>query len=377
MARSPYRTPALFAGLTAVGIVAALVTQGSHWLPAARWHLVFAVCALPLILAAITYFVPVLTRSDSAPRALAAVPLTAVVAGIGISAFFVHGLLVLRLAAPWIALLAVAGLAAWITLRWRHCIGHPNPCLHWYAAALGMLAAGQLAVGVSPYLPEQARALRVIHIHLNTLGFIGLTALGTLQVLLPTVAGRPDPEGAVGLARDLKWSAAGAVAIALGAAFAPQLAVAGAALYAWPLVRLALHAWDAWRREIVTAGTTVPLLISAILGLTLVLGQGVAHAGRLDLGADDIPLFVIAFLLPLVSGAAGHLLPVWLKPGPQESWHIDSRKRLALGARLRGLGLLVGGALAADGQAAGYALGIFGAAWLAGSLAAAAFRHRN
>jgi hypothetical protein len=34
---------------------------------------------------------------------------------------------------------------------------------------------------------------RLVHLHLNTLGFIGLTAIGTLHVLMPTVLGQPDP----------------------------------------------------------------------------------------------------------------------------------------------------------------------------------------
>jgi hypothetical protein len=41
--------------------------------------------------------------------------------------------------------------------------------------------------------PAGYGALRLVHLHLNTLGFIGLTAIGTLHVLMPTVLGKPDP----------------------------------------------------------------------------------------------------------------------------------------------------------------------------------------
>lgn len=372
MSQSAQRLLPLSAALTAAGAVLALAAPEGRWLPAALWHMVFAVGALPMILLAMGYFVPVLTRSGDTPRLLALAPLAALGAGLGIVGFFLHGRLELRLAAPWLALAAVAGFAAWLARRWRRCLGHPNPCLAWYAVALGLLALGLLAVAMAPVWPQQARALRLFHLHINTLGFMGLTALGTLQVLLPTVAGRPDPGAAQRLTRDLKWSAAGALVLALGAAWAPPLALIGAAAYAWPLLRLMAHAWRTWRHEIVAAGSTLPLLAAAMAGLCLALVFGGLHTAAAIAGADTLPLFVVGFLLPLVSGAAGHLLPVWLRPGIQDAWHRASRARLAAGARLRAVLLLAGGVLAALGSPLGYALGVFGALWLALGMAGTA-----
>lgn len=368
----------------AAGLAPALQPAG-RWLPAALWHLVFAVGALPMILAAMGYFVPVLTRSGGTPRLLALAPLAALAAGAGIVGFFLHGTLALRLAAPWLALFAVALFAAWLAWRWRRCLGRPNPCLAWYAAALALLALGLLAIAVAPYAPEHSRALRAFHLHINTLGFIGVTALGTLHVLLPTVAGRPDPAAAARLALDLKWSAGGAFVLALGTALAAvpgslllaaPLALAGAAAYAWPLLRLMTHAWRTWRRAIVAAGNTVPLLVAALAGLCLALGAGCLHAFEITTGAAALPLFAIAFLLPLVSGAAGQLLPVWLYPGVQDAWHRASRKRLARGARARAALLPAGGVLAAAGQTSGYVIGAIGALWLALAMLAVLFTKR-
>lgn len=369
MSSTPQRLLPASAALTAAGAVLALAAPGGRWLPGALWHMVFAVGALPMILLAMAYFVPVLTRSGNPPRLLAAAPLSALVAGLGIVGYFVHGTAGLRVASPWLALLAAVGFVAWLAQRWHDCLGRPNPCLRWYAAALALLALGLLAVAVAPNWPEQTRALRLFHIHINTLGFIGLTALGTLQVLLPTVAGRPDPDAPTRLVRDLKWSVGGALGVALGAALSPALALAGAAAYAWPLARLLRHAWHTWRPEIVAAGSTLPLLAAALAGLAAVLGHGGIHAFGMLRGADGIAVFVVAFLLPLVSGAAGHLLPVWLRPGRQDDWHRRSRRLLALGARGRGALLLAGGLLAAGGATAGYGIGAFCAAWLALSLA--------
>lgn len=367
MSQSPQRLLPVYAVATALGAVAAMAAPAERWLPAALWHLVFAVGALPMILAAMGYFVPVLTRSGEAPRLLAAAPLAAVAAGLGIVGFFLHGTPALRLHAPWLALAATAGFAAWLARRWRGCLGHPNPCLAWYAAALGMLALGLLAVALSPW-SEQPDALRRFHLHINTLGFMGLTALGTLQVLLPTVAGRPDPEAPLRLRRDLKWSAGGALALALGAALSPALALAGAAAYALPVLRLAAAAWKAWRPAILGAGTTIPLLFSALLGLLLVLVHGALHAGGHAEGRPAIVLFVVGFLLPLVSGAAGHLLPVWLRPGLQDDWHRKARAFLARSARQRALLFPCAALLAAGGLAPGYGLAALAAIWLVAAM---------
>lgn len=368
MSQSPQRLLPVSAALTvlAAGVVFAL--PAGRFLPAALWHLIFAVGALPMILAAMGYFVPVLTRSGEPPRALVLVPLTALVAGLAIVAFFFHGSLPLRLGAPWLALLAVAGLAAWIGGRWRRCLGRPHPCLAWYATALALLALGLVAVAAAPLWPGQTGALRLFHLHINTLGFMGLTALGTLQVLLPTVAGQPDPAAATRLVQDLKWSAGGTVALALGAGLGSLagtvLALVGGVAYAWPLLRLSVACWRAWHTRILAPGNTLALLTAALVGLGLAVGHGGLHAMGIASGGNGIPLFVIALLLPLVSGAAGHLLPVWLRPGMQGEWHRTSRARLAWGARLRAVALPLAGLLAALGYWPGPAMGILAALWL-------------
>lgn len=365
-AHPPQRLLTFLAVSTALaGAVGLAALTFPRWLPAAAWHLLFAVSALPLILAAMSYFVPVLTRTAGPDRALAALPGAALLAGIGIAAHFVTGSEILRLASPWLALAAVGSFAAWAAGRGRACLGQPNPCLAWYLTALGLLGLGLLAVGISPWLPEQQSALRAVHIHLNTLGFMGLTALGTLQVLIPTVAGRPDPEAGTRLVRDLKWSAGGALAMATGATGFGPLAAVGALAYAWPVVALFAGLRRAYGGELWRPGRTAPLLLSAVAGLAIVLGHGLLHLAGTVGGRGVLPLFAIAFLVPLVSGAAGQLLPVWLRPGPQGLWHQRQRERLAYGARLRAALLPVGGILASAGLSIGYGIGAFCAAWLA------------
>lgn len=360
---APHRLVAALALATALVAGAAALP---HPLPApAAWHLLFAVGALPMILAAMAYFVPVLTRTGASPAALLAAPALALAAGLAIAGHFAGPLPSARTWAPWLALAAAGGFAAWMARRRRACIGHPNPCLAWYAAALGFLALGLAAVAASALRPEWAAPLRRFHMHANLLGFMGLTALGTLQVLLPTVVRLPDPDAPARLRRHLPPAAAGAALVSLGAAFWPPLAVAGALLYAWPWAVLLRTASRLLRQH--GHRNALPLLAGALAGLGLVLGQGAVHGVGAGLAPPraSLPLFAIGFLLPLVSGALGQLLPVWLRPGVQSAWHERARRRLAAGATLRGLVLPLAGMAAALGFGDAPWLAALAALWLA------------
>lgn len=370
--------PVLLAITTAVGSLLALTgTLGTaRWQPAALWHLVFAMGALPLVLAAMGYFAPVLTRTPEAPRLLTLIPLAALTAGVGIVGWFLSAWPVLRLTAPWLALATTVAMTAWLIGRWRACLGHPHPCLRWYLAALGCLSLGLAAIAVAPLWPDQTHGLRGFHLHLNILGFLGLTAIGTLQVLMPTVLGQPDAGAPRRLTGDLPWSLGGAMAIAAGAAWWSPLAMVGAAAYAWPLLRLGIAVTSTFGRRLWAPAQPAPLLLAAMVGLLACLGHGVVHGLGAGLARDALPLFLIGFLLPLVSGAVTQLVPVWLRPGAPIPWQRGERQRLSALARLRALLLLAGGSLAALGQSAGYGLGIAGALWLAAALILAVLRRR-
>ena len=89
--------------------------------------------------------------------------------------------------------------------------------------------------------------------------------------------------------------------------------------------------------------------VAAALGLLALLAYGAAHGAGWLPARPAVVGFVVAFLLPLVSGAASHLLPVWLRPGVQGAWHKALRARLCRWGGLRGLLLLLLGlAIAAN-----------------------------
>jgi hypothetical protein len=74
---------------------------------------------------------------------------------------------------------------------------------------------------------------------------------------------------------------------------------------------------------------------------------GLAHGAGWIPARPSVAGYVVAFLLPLVSGAAAQLLPVWLRPGVQVEWHATLRARLCRWGGLRGMVLLLLGLMLA------------------------------
>lgn len=356
-------------GICAVlAFLAALLALFNAVPPAPTFHIFFAAGALPLICGAIIHFVPVLTRSGPPMRAIHFLPLIVQCAGI-ITPFGLAGSLPqwsLHAAASAISVAALT-LLFWTTRRLRATLGIPHPGGRWYGAALLCLFLAVSLVPVWLALPELRPALRLFHLHLNTLGFIGLAALGTLPVLLPTTLGRPDPEAGKRLQRDLPFAAGGAVLVAAGAAGFAILAALGAVLLVWVLVRNLI----AWQRvfgvqSIVGAGGTASLA-GAALGLLLLLVLGIVHGFGWIEARPSLAAYVALFLLPLVTGALSHLLPVWRHPGVASSRRAAMKQGLARGGQWRALLFLVGGLLLAFDLAGGIypvavALSLFAAA---------------
>ena len=264
----------------ALSAFAAALLGGAAGGRAAALHLMLAVGAMPLIFAAMTHFIPVLTRLRAAPAGLAWTPLLALAGGVwiwgtlGFPERIGSGVLG---AVP--AGAAAAALLLWSRRRRATMLGRPHPGLAWYEAALACLCLALAAILASAVWPWQAAALRLLHLHLNTLGFIGLTAVGTLAVLLPTAVGRPDPESGRWLRQALPWTAAGTVLVAAGAAWFGPLAWLGAGLWAFPLAQLGVRWLRLYRAEILAMHGAAPLLATALTGLALSMLFG-AIAGR-------------------------------------------------------------------------------------------------
>lgn len=352
----------IYLGLSAVAAFVAtfaLLLSGAP--PLAAAHAVFAFGIVPLIFGAVSYFVPVLTRGGKAHRAVSLAPLLLQLAGLSAVLHFggIAGRWALHAAAG-AALLVALAFCGWLIVRARRTLGQPHSGWRWYLAAAAMLSAALAAVLLLDLWPGAYRELRLLHLHLNALGFVGLSAIGTLQVLLPTALGDPDAGAASRLRGDFRYFAGAVLAVAVGAGFSLPLALAGAFVLVSVVLRLALgwlHVYGL--RRIVGDGASVALA-AALCGFMLLVLSGVLHAFGRIAGRDAGAAFAVLFLLPLVTGALSQLLPVWRWPGVKSQQRGQMRALLAGGGRVRAAFFLTGGAAIALGSAEGFWLAAVG-----------------
>lgn len=333
--------------------------------PAAAAHAAFAVGAMPLVFAAMGHFVPVLTRSGGASGTVHRLPL--VMQGAGLLAlgalggwlpgWALHGAVSLGVVATVVFL-------AWVLGKGRKALGRPHPGLRWYVAALGCLVLALVVIGVGLVWPPAYRLARLAHLHLNTLGFIGLSAIGTLHVLMPTALGRPDPLAATRLTRQLPWMLAGIAGAAVAGGL-PWLGPVAAVLVGGVMVATLVGWWrvHGWAR-LCGDGATASLLVAGV-GLVVLCAAGALHGLALMPGRAAVAGFFAGFLLPLVTGALSQLLPVWRHPGPVTPARTRLRGIFTRHGRIRALLFLAAGLLLLAGQVSGAALAALGVALFA------------
>lgn len=346
----------------ALSVFAGALFWSPHAGRAAWLHLMLAAGAMPLIFGAMSHFIPVLTRTREAERGIGIIPVVALAGGaLAVAAFSLGSFSRGWQGGAVLAMAAALALLAWGRKKRAAMLGSPHPCLGWYEAALACLFVALLAILAGGLWPQHFLALRRLHLHLNTLGFIGLTAVGTLAVLMPTVIGRPDAGAAARLRRDLPWALSGALLIAIGAAWLAPLAWLGLIAWVVPLARMGAAWLRLYRAEIFSLHGAAPLLAIATAGFFLCLLAGAAITAGVAL--DPTAIFIAGFLLPLVSGAASQLLPVWLKPGVQNAWHGDMRKRLGRYNGVRALLFFTSGIAAGLGRQWGLLLSAATLVW--------------
>lgn len=342
---------------------------------AASLHLAFAIGIVPLIFAAITHFVPVLTRTGEPHLTIRCLPALAQLSGLLVAA-----ILFAWLPRSWMfgAALAVFALALilllWVLGRSRRCLGTPHPSWRWYGAALLCLMVALLAVALQGIWPENYQRLRNVHLHLNTLGLIGFAALGTLPVLLPTAMGQGDALAAQWLRRWLVPLVLGLgtmVCALMGDAGGLRdfASVAAATLYVLAVGQLVgqwIHCFGL--RDLCRNGVALTLL-AASCGLLFLVLAGLAHGLGFGMPATSIAAWFSACLLPLVTGALSQLLPVWRFPGPNHPQRQAWRERLAAGGHWRSAFFLVAaGCFLADLAGVAYVLAGLGMLGFAGAL---------
>lgn len=328
-----------------------LALQGAA--PAAAAHAAFAVGAMPLVFAAMGHFVPVLTRSGGASGMVHRLPLVVQAAGLlalgalggWLPGWALHG-------AVGLGVVATVVFLVWVLGKGRKALGRPHPGLRWYVAALGCLILALVAIGVGLVWPSAYRLARLAHLHLNTLGFIGLSAIGTLHVLMPTALGRPDPLAATRLTRQLPWMLGGIACAALAGGL-PWLGVPAAMLIGGVVTATVAGWWRTYGGARLAGDGVSASLLLASLGLVGLCVAGAAHGLGVMSGRPAVAAFFAGFLLPLVTGALSQLLPVWRYSGPLTPARTLLRERLARHGRIRAVLFLAGGLLLLVGQGLG------------------------
>ncbi|NGZ28120.1 MAG: hypothetical protein G8345_14670 [Magnetococcales bacterium] len=297
-----------------------------------RVHLALAVGVMPLIFVAILYFSPTLTRTAPASGWQVAPPWLALLAGgLAVASFLVWE--EVRMVALLLAMVATLWLFYQLHQRRHRCLGTPHGGLWWYQLALACLFLGLLAMGVGVLFPAYYPLARLIHLHLNLLGFVAITALGTLHVLLPTMLATFDPTTAQRLHQDWPFALAAPLLIAVGSVWWSPLAMLGGLFALVAPLQLAKGLWRLRERCRNGHGGVHSLLMALAAFLAMPpLSMLLPHHGLL------VGFFVQAFLMPLISGAAAHLLPLWLLSDPQyASWRQEAQGQLFRFALLRAI----------------------------------------
>lgn len=192
------------------------------------------------------------------------------------------------------------------------------------ALILGSVLGWLLATGRAG--PQAYVGLRLAHVHVTLLGWIGLPVLGTLFMLWPTVLGVRMAERTTKVARWVLALTGGGLLVAVAALAAGWrwVAVAGVVGYLAGVGDAAnLFARTMRRRDPVSAAAawmlgaaTGWLVIGVVADAAILAGRPLAEAQ--DGVGSLVPVLLVGFVAQVLIGALTYLLPIVLGTGPKE-----------------------------------------------------------
>jgi hypothetical protein len=315
---------AYLAGIVAVGIAHPFVPQG-------RWlliHLLLLGAVTNAILIWSTHFAAAILRAPAPPRRHGEAA-RLVVLNAGVLAVLTGG----TAGPPWLGVagagMVFAAVAAhlWVMAgRLRHALpARFAVTVHYYLGATVALLAG-IPAGAWMLLLDDAHRPRLLlfHAHVNLLGWVTLTILGTLLTLWPTVLRtRMVPDAGRATTRALPLCLTGLGCLSVGTlAWWPVLAVTGLALFAVAVLLVAVPAVATARQRPPASFATWS--IAAGMGWLLVAlvwdAWTLLHADGASAAADGfdtilVPL-AVGFVAQVLIGALAYLLPMALGGGP-------------------------------------------------------------
>lgn len=217
-----------------------------------------------------------------------------------------------------VALTASLGLLAWSLAASIHrsLLRRFDLSARFYLLALAAGAVGVTLGGIlaTAGLPGASPRLRMVHAHLNLVGLIGLTIVGTLPTFLPTVAHHRAVSG--GEAAVAWWVAVAGVAGLISGLWWGPPAIGGGVLLVGTAASLVLggviaRLWDRGRRRPpflqVALGSAWLIAWSAVEGTLLVLDRPPVAWSRGTLvvvtaGIGQVLAGSLAYLLPVLAG---------------------------------------------------------------------------
>ncbi|HET9498631.1 MAG TPA: multicopper oxidase domain-containing protein [Marmoricola sp.] len=326
---SPLRDLPAFLWLVAV-VVVALVHRD---VPAPRWllfHLLLLGAATHSILVWSQHFTDALLHAAPTPAALRARTARLGLLNAGV-VVVIAGVLPDHWPVVAVGATAVAGAIGWhavsLVLQLRRALGSRFAVtVRYYVASASLLPFGALlGVLMTRGLGDDAHArVMTAHVELNVLGWIGLTVLGTLVTLWPTMLRTRIDEHAVDAARQALPVLLGSLILAVTGTLAGLELVAGLGLlgYAAGIGLLARPFVNVARNKPPVHFATWSVLagISWLVGLMVVLAVVLGTAPDWMAAHERIgaltPAFAVGFVAQVLLGALSFLIPVNVGKGP-------------------------------------------------------------
>lgn len=251
-------------------------------------------------------------------------------AALVITGVCINSQIVIGVGASCVAVSATLGVVAMVVQKRRAVAARMAALVDYYICSLSYLMVGALAGWSIKYFDSKGQAawsnrMYLAHVPIMVLGVLGITVLGTLVVLWPTMLRtKMEPAAPRQAQRALPGLALAVAVIAFSGLWRP-LAGMGALLYLLSAAAVVAPLWRTGVRKGVTnyAGLSTAAALAWLAWCVIRLGVGVSYAANDDAAravAHGLRLAVVGgFALQILLAALSFLTPVMLGGGPAMS----------------------------------------------------------
>lgn len=251
-------------------------------------------------------------------------------AALVITGVCINSQIVIGVGASCVAVSATLGVVAMVVQKRRAVAARMAALVDYYICSLSYLMVGALAGWSIKYFDFKGQAawsnrMYLAHVPIMVLGVLGITVLGTLVVLWPTMLRtKMEPAAPRQAQRALPGLALAVALIAFSGLWRP-LAGIGALLYLLSAVAVVAPLWRTGARKGVTnyAGLSTAAALAWLAWCVIRLGVGVSYTANDDAAravAHGLRLAVVGgFALQILLAALSFLTPVMLGGGPAMS----------------------------------------------------------